>query len=229
MSEQYNTQQTIFAIFREEEQVDIVIRRLFCQGVPRDYISAIGKKFQSQALISGFIPKRDVILSGIGKGEIFNSLFRPCFSLLNNVGIQFIPFVGSVVIAGPISRVLLETGKTTSESPRFDLQCALVPLGTPADKVKLYQTRLEEGDYLIIVEVPSDRTAVFQLILEGSGGEIIHISDCELSQPSYISFERPQNFPAKMPSHLLEKTHSTFIKCHAEGQNEVRSKTKLNV
>lgn len=229
MFEKYKAQKTISAIFREEEQVDSVIRRLFCQGVPRDYISAIGKKFQSQTLISGFIPKRDVILSGIGKGEIFNSLFRPCFSLLNNVGIQHIPFVGSVVIAGPISMAMLDTNKTTSERSTLDLAGVLAPLGTPEDKVKLYQTRLGEGDYLIMVEVPGDRSAVFQLIIEGSGGETVHISDRGLSWSSYVSLEQSQNFPAKMPSHLSEKTHSTFIKCNAEGQNEVRLKTKSNV
>jgi hypothetical protein len=213
MSEQYKAQKTISAIFREEEQVDTVIRRLLYQDVPRDRISAIGKKFQSQDRVSGFIPKRNLTLESFGKGEIFNSLFRPCFNLLTDIGIQHISCVGSVVIAGPISAVLLDTSSdTASQGGRSGLVSTLAALGTPEGKAELYQNRLETGEYLVMVEVPAARSAVFQLIMEGSGGENMHVNDRALSQLCSVLPNQPENFPSRIYAHFSEEAQSNFIK-----------------
>ena len=97
MSEEYNPQRTITAVFQQENQIDSVIRRLIDRGVPRDYISVMGRNFSSQTRISGFITKKDVILDGLRNGAIFGSLFGSFLSLLTGVGVLLVPFVGSIV------------------------------------------------------------------------------------------------------------------------------------
>ena len=62
MPEEYQAERTISAVFKEEKQIDNVIRRLLDRNVPKDNISVMGRNFQSETRISGFITKRDVIL-----------------------------------------------------------------------------------------------------------------------------------------------------------------------
>lgn len=110
MPEVYQAERTISAAFKEQKQIDDVIRRLLDRGVPRDNISVLGRNFQSETRIAGFITKKDVILGGLKSGAIFGSLFGSFLSLLTGVGVLFIPFVGPIVAAGPISAVLLGGG-----------------------------------------------------------------------------------------------------------------------
>ena len=107
MSETYQAERTISSIFKEQKQIDDVIHRLLDRGVSSDYISVLGRNFQSETRIAGFITKRDVILGGLRTGAIFGSLFGSFLSLLTGVGVLFIPFVGPIVAAGPIGAILL--------------------------------------------------------------------------------------------------------------------------
>ncbi len=45
MPEVYKAERTISAVFKEQKQIDHVIRRLLDRGVPRDRISVHGQKF----------------------------------------------------------------------------------------------------------------------------------------------------------------------------------------
>ena len=58
MADEYKAERTVSAVFKEQEQLDNVVRRLMERGVPQDHISVMGKNFQSQTRIAGFIEKR---------------------------------------------------------------------------------------------------------------------------------------------------------------------------
>jgi hypothetical protein len=58
MVETQSAERTITAVFTEESQVDDTVRRLLNRGVDRDRISVMGRNFQSQTRISGFITKK---------------------------------------------------------------------------------------------------------------------------------------------------------------------------
>lgn len=45
MPEVYKAERTISAVFKEQKQIDDVIRRLLDRGVPRDRISVMGRNF----------------------------------------------------------------------------------------------------------------------------------------------------------------------------------------
>lgn len=70
MVETYTAERTVTAVFQKEEQIDGVVRRLLDRGVSREHISVMGRNFQSQTRISGFISKRDVILGGLRTGAV---------------------------------------------------------------------------------------------------------------------------------------------------------------
>ncbi|MBD2663580.1 hypothetical protein B6N60_01551 [Richelia sinica FACHB-800] len=223
MPEVYQAERTISAIFKEQKQVDDVIRRLLDRGVPRDHISVMGRNFQSETRIAGFISKRDVILGGLRTGAIFGSLFGSFLSLLTGVGVLFIPFVGPIVAAGPISALLLGAASgAIAGSAGAGLVSVFTALGMPEDKATVYQTRLEAGEFILMAEVPSDRAGEFQLLLESAGAEEINTLDQPLAHPCPGPCNSPEDLSPEVRSHLSPEAQTTFINCY----NTVLNQTK---
>jgi cation transport regulator ChaB len=219
--EVYQAERTISATFKEQKQVDDVIRRLLDRGVPRDHISVMGRNFQSETRIAGFITKRDVILGGLRTGAIFGSLFGSFLSLLTGVGVLFIPFVGPLVAAGPISAILLGAASgAIAGSAGAGLVSVLTTLGMPEDKAAIYQTRLQAGEFLLMAEVPSNRAGEFQLLLESAGGEEIHTLDKALARPCKGPCNSPEDLSPEVRVHLSEEAERTFIERYNSVLNE---------
>lgn len=205
-------ERTISAIFKEQSQVDNVIRRLLDRGITQDNISVLGKNFRSETKIAGFITKKDVILGGLTQGGIFGSLFGSILGLLTEVGVLFIPFVGPVVAAGPIGAALLGavTGALAG-SAGGGLASALIALGMPEDKAAIYQTRIEAGEFLVVVEVPADKSGEIQLLLESAGGEGISITERTLPRKRIGQLQSPSDLSPEVRTHLSEDAQKKFI------------------
>ncbi|MFP4297433.1 MAG: ChaB family protein [Spirulinaceae cyanobacterium] len=209
----YQAERTISAVFKQQQEVDNVVRRLLDRDVPQDHISVLGRNFESQTRISGFITKRDVILGGLRTGALFGSLFGSLLSLLTGVGVLFIPFVGSVVAAGPIGAVLLgaATGALAG-SAGAGLASALSTLGMPEDKATVYETRLKAGEFLVMAEVPANRSGELQMLVESAGGEEVHVSDMTLPRPCPGRCGSPDDLSPEIRTHLSEDAQQAFIK-----------------
>ncbi|WP_313933821.1 MULTISPECIES: ChaB family protein [unclassified Calothrix] len=208
----YTAERTISSVFKEQKQVDDVIRRLLDRGVPRDHISVLGRNFQSETRIAGFITKKDVILGGLRTGAIFGSLFGSFLSLLTGVGVLFIPFVGPIVAAGPISAVLLGAASgAIAASAGAGLVSVLTTLGMPEDKATVYQTRLQAGEFVLMAEVPSDRAGEFQLLLESAGAEEVHTVDKIFARPCPGPCNKPEDLSPEVRSHLSADAQRTFM------------------
>jgi cation transport regulator ChaB len=227
MTEEYQAQKTITAIFQQENQVDNVIKRLLDRGVPRDHLSVMGRDFQSQTRISGFISKKDVILGGLRNGAIFGSLFGSLLSLLTGVGVLFIPFVGTVVAAGPLSALLLgaATGAIAGGAGA-GLASVLTTWGMPEDKATVYETRLKAGEFIVMAEVPADQSGEFRLLIENAGGQEIHVADNTLPHPCPGRCNSPEDLSLEVRAHLSEDAQQTFIERYNAVFDETQDETK---
>lgn len=222
MSNEYRAERTISAVFQEQSQVEQLTKRLLDRGVPSDHISVMGQNFQTETRISGFITKRDVILGGLRSGAIFGSFFGTLFSLLTGVGVLFVPFVGPVVAAGPIGAVLLGAASgALAGSAGAGLVSVLTTLGMSEERAAIYQTRLKAGEFVVMAEVPADKTGEFQLMLEGLGGEEVHISGSTLPRACSGECESADDLSPEIRSHLSEDAQKVFIGRY----NSVLSKT----
>ncbi|MEL7086732.1 MAG: ChaB family protein [Cyanobacteria bacterium J06597_1] len=212
MSSEYRAERTVSAVFQEQSQVEQLTKRLLDRGVPSDHISVMGQNFQTETRISGFITKRDVILGGLRSGAIFGSFFGTLFSLLSGVGVLFVPFVGPVVAAGPIGAALLGAASgALAGSAGAGLVSVFTALGMPEEKAAVYQTRLKAGEFVVMAEVPADKTGEFQLMLEGLGGEEVHINNNTLPRACSGECESAENLSPEIRSHLSEDAQSMFI------------------
>lgn len=205
-------EKTVSAIFKEREQIDGVVRRLLDRGISRDDISVVGKNFHSETKIAGFITKKDVIFGGLRQGAIFGSLFGSALALLTGVGVLFVPFVGTVVAAGPLGAALLGAASgAIAGSAGAGLVSALVTLGMPEEKAAVYQTRIEAGDFMVAVEVPADKSGEIQLLLESTGGEEIHTNETALPRARSGQIEDPSHLSPEIRSHLSEDAQRLYI------------------
>lgn len=208
----YTAERTISAVFKQEEQIDSVIKRLLDRGVSRDHISLMGNNFKSETRIPGFITKKDVILGGLRNGAIFGSLFGSFLGLLSGVGVLFIPFVGSVVAAGPIGAALLGAASgAIAGSAGAGLASFLTTLGMSEEKAAIYETRLQAGEFIIMAEVPADKSEEIQLLLESAGGEEIHTSEMTLPRPCPGRCNGTEDLSPEVRSHLSEEAQKVFI------------------
>ena len=182
MSEQYNAECTITAVYKTEQQVDQAVRRLLDEGVSQEYISVMGRDFESHTRIAGFISKRDIVLGGLRTGALFGSLFGSLLGLLTGIGVLFVPFVGSIVAAGPIGSTLLGAASgALAGSAGAGLASILATLGMARDKATIYETRLKAGDFLVMAEVPTTRSVEIQHLMENTGGEEAHVTHAALT------------------------------------------------
>lgn len=205
-------EKTVSAIFKERDQIDGVVRRLLDRGISRDDISVVGKNFHSETKIAGFITKKDVIFGGLRQGAIFGSLFGSALALLTGVGVLFVPFVGTVVAAGPLGAALLGAASgAIAGSAGAGLVSALVTLGMPEEKAAVYQTRIEAGDFMVAVEVPADKSGEIQLLLESAGGEEIHTNETALPRGRSGQIEDPSHLSPEIRSHLSEDAQRLYI------------------
>jgi cation transport regulator ChaB len=227
MADEYKAERTVSAVFKEQEQLDNVVRRLMDRGVPQDHISVMGKNFQSQTRIAGFISKRDVIFGGLRSGALFGSLFGSFLGLLTGVGVLFIPFVGTVVAAGPLGALLLGAASgALAGSAGAGLVSALVALGMPEDKAAIYQTRIEAGEFLVMAEVPADRSGEFQLLLESAGGQEVHTSETTLPRACPGKCNDVSELSPEVRSHLSEDAQKTFIERYNAEYDKTEDPTK---
>lgn len=221
MQEEYKADRTISAVFKEQKQVDDVIRRLLDRGVSRDHISVMGQNFQSETRISGFLTKRDVILGGLRSGAVFGSLFGSLLGLLTGVGVLFIPFVGPIVAAGPIGALLLgATSGALAGSAGAGLVSVLVAIGLPEEKAAIYQTRIQAGEFVLMAEVPSDRSGEIQLLVKSAGGQEIHTVEQSLPKACSGLCEGVEGLSPEVRNHLSENAQKDFVEKYNEVYRE---------
>lgn len=212
MPENYTAERTISGMFKNEQQVNQVLQQLVDQGVSRDHISVLGRNFQSETRIAGFITKRDVILGGLRQGAIFGSLFGSLLGLLSGVGVLFIPFIGTVVAAGPIGGVLLGAASgALAGGAGAGLASALSTLGMPEDKAAVYQTRIQAGEFLVMAEVPADRADAIQSPMQNAGGEELHVNESPLPRATSGRISDIEHLAPEVRSHLSPEAQQAYI------------------
>lgn len=123
--------------------------------------------------------------------------------------------------AGPIGAVLLGAASgAIAGSAGVRLVSVLTTLGMPKNKAAIYQTRLQAGEFLVMAEVPSDRTGKFQLLLESAGGEEIHPIEKTFARSCSGQCNSLEDLSPEVRAHLSDEAQSTFIKRYNAVLNE---------
>jgi len=219
-------QKCVSATFKEEKKLQDAVQRLLNRGVPKDNISIIGRNFQSEARITGFLTKKDVIVDGLTTGAIYGSLFGSALGLLTGIGVLFVPFLGAVVAAGPLGAALLgATSGALYGALGAGLGSALMSLGMPQDKAAIYQTRVQAGEFLLVVEVPEEKSGEIFLLLQSAGGEEVAITDMSIPQQPEGELATQEQISPEIKADLSEEAQQTFVEAYNQSLSESKEKT----
>jgi hypothetical protein len=211
----------VSAAFKDEKKLQDAVQRLLDRGVPKERISIIGRNFQSEARITGFLTKKDVILDGLASGALYGSLFGSVLSLLTGVGVLFIPFLGAVVAAGPLGAALLgATSGALYGALGAGLGSVLISLGMPQDKAAIYQTRVQAGEFLLVVEVPEEKSGEIFLLLQSAGGEEVATTDMQIPHEPEGKLTGSDQLSPEMKADLSEEAQQAFVETYNQSLNE---------
>jgi len=216
---------SVSAIFKDEKKMQEVVERLIDRSVPKDHISMIGRDFHTETRISGFVTKQDVILDGLATGAIFGSLFGSLLALLTGVGVLFIPFLGTVVAAGPLGAALLgAAGGALYGSLGAGIGSALIAMGMPEDKAAIYETRLKTGEFLLVAEVPQEQADEVVSLLESAGAEEVAITDMKIPRQPKGELADDELISPEIRANLSDDAQKTFVDTYNRSFREANGK-----
>ena len=122
-----------------------------------------------------------------------------------------------MVAAGPIGALLLgATSGALAGSAGAGLASALATIGFPEEKAAIYQTRIQAGEFVLMAEVPMDRTGEIQLLLESAGGKEVHITDSALPHACEGLCEGVDKISPEVRNHLSEAAQKDFVEKYNE-------------
>ena len=209
---QQQADRCVSAVFKEHDDIDKVVRQLIDKGVPKENISMMGRNFKSESRIKGFITRKNLILGGLKEGAIFGSIFGSFLGLLTEVGMLFVPFVGPVVAAGPLGAAVLGAASgALAGSAGAGIGSALLSLGLPKDKAAVYETRMQAGEFLMVVEVPAETTEEVTQLLESAGGEEIHTSEMKIPRQPSGELESKEHLSPELKADMSEYAQDTYV------------------
>lgn len=211
-SDSAQTLKCVSAVFKQEDDTQKVVQQLIDKDISKDHISLIGRNFQTQTKISGFITKKDLILDGLASGALYGSLFGSLLGLLTGVGVLFIPFVGTVAAAGPLGAALLGIGEgALFGALGAGLGSALISLGMPQDKAAIYQTRIQAGEFLLVAEVAPEMADEIASLLESAGGEEIATTDMTIPKEKEGEMAGHHEISPEMKGDMSEDAQKEYV------------------
>lgn len=147
---------TVVGTFLTHVEAENAVRELQKSDFNMHKISIIGKDYQTNEHVRGFLTWKDTAGAGATEAGYMGAFIGGLFGILTGAGILFIPGVGSVVVAGQIVGVLAAwiEGMVlggVGAAIAGGLIGALVGLGIPKEQALNYETQIKAGQFLVLV------------------------------------------------------------------------------
>ncbi len=142
--------------FSSRNDLEYALRELRDAGFDMNKVSAIARNNDTGNKLAGVETTEHVgnqADEGASTGALTGGVFGGITGLLVGLGSLAVPGVGPILLAGEIATTLVTTvagagiGAATG-----GLLGALVGLGIPEEQAKVYNQRIERGDYLLVLD-----------------------------------------------------------------------------
>jgi hypothetical protein len=154
------------ALYDQHTQADDGVKALQRAGFDMKKISIIGKDYQTEEHVIGFLNAGD-------RAKIFGkygAYWGGLMGVLFGSALMFIPVLGHIVILGPLAAMLfgglqgaVVVGGVSA------LAGALLSIGIPKDSVLRYETALKANKFILMVHGDSQEISRAQEVLKSSG------------------------------------------------------------
>ncbi|WP_151733941.1 general stress protein [Paenibacillus tengchongensis] len=145
----------IVGVFASEQEATRAIEELQSRGVPTDEISVITRDRDDMRNISE--DTGTLAPEGVATGAATGGVVGGVAGLLAGIGALAIPGIGPILAAGPIVATL--TGAAIGAGAG-GLVGGLIGLGIPEDEAREYESFVDRGDILVLVEESGNGRAI---------------------------------------------------------------------
>ncbi|MFK4301580.1 putative membrane protein [Paenibacillus sp. RC254] len=153
----YN-EKKIVGVFDTEQEASHAIGQLQSRGIPSSEISVITRDRDELRTISEETGTKAP--EGVATGAATGGVVGGVAGLLAGIGALAIPGIGPIVAAGPIAATL--TGAAVGAGAG-GLVGGLVGLGIPEDDARQYETYVDQGKILVLVDSADHRRDVYDI------------------------------------------------------------------
>lgn len=145
--------------FSNHQEAKVALHELRDNGFNMDQISIIGNHVDHNSDLAGAKESKHIsdldnkAGAGAATGAASGGAVGGLTGLLVGLGLVAIPGIGPIMLAGAIATTLATTltGGAIGAAAG-GLIGALVGLGIPKDRAKVYSDRVDQGDYLVMVD-----------------------------------------------------------------------------
>jgi uncharacterized membrane protein len=168
---------TIVGHFPSHTEAERAVLELQKAGFDMQKLSIVGKDYQTNEHVRGFLTWQDTAKVGAAGGGYWGSFVGGLFGILAGAGVLFIPGMAPLVIAGPITGVLAGWLEGTlvggiGAATIGGLAGALGGLGIPKNEVLKYETKIQAGEFIILVTGSDEDVAQAQQMLDKISREV---------------------------------------------------------
>jgi len=157
--------------FSHRRDAEAALHDLRDAGFPMSQISVVGKDAHGEANLSGAnVADRTKTDEGAKAGAATGGALGGLGGLLVGLGALAIPGIGPVLAGGALATALATTAAGGAiGAAAGGVTGALVGLGIPDDRARLYNDRVNRGDYLVMVDGTEDEIRRAEPILSRHG------------------------------------------------------------
>ncbi len=159
-------EQSTIGVYETMAQAEAAVQKLSSGGFPIDHVSVVAQNLQSEKEIHGYVTAGDVAKTGAATGAWVGGLF----GLLVGAAFLWIPGIGPILAAGPLSLALLGGVEgAAAGAVGGGILGGLIGWGVSKEHILKYEEQLKGGKYLVIAHGTADDVARAQSILQGTG------------------------------------------------------------
>ncbi|BAZ30351.1 signal transduction histidine kinase LytS [Cylindrospermum sp. NIES-4074] len=168
-------------VFPNRRDAEHALHELRDSGFPMDRVSVIARDADHKDDIAG-TPVREKVGDkadeGAKVGAISGGALGGLTGLLIGLGTLAIPGVGPIMLAGATATTLATTlAGAGIGAAAGSLIGALIGLGIPEERARVYNERVQRGEYLVIIDGTDEEIARAQTILQRRGIEEYGVYD----------------------------------------------------
>jgi uncharacterized membrane protein len=161
-----NSPDIAVALYDQHTQAESAVKALQRAGFDIKKISIIGKDYESEEQVVGFLNAGD-------RARIFGkygAFWGGLMGVLFGSALLFVPILGHVVILGPLAAMLFSGIEGAVVAGGLSaLAGALMSIGIPKDSVLRYETALKANKFVLMLHGDSQEIARAQDVLKSSG------------------------------------------------------------
>ncbi|AFZ23999.1 hypothetical protein Cylst_1728 [Cylindrospermum stagnale PCC 7417] len=168
-------------VFPHRRDAEEALHELRDSGFPMDRVSVIARDAEHKGDLAGTAVQEkvgDKADEGAKVGAVSGGALGGLTGLLVGLGTLAIPGIGPIMLAGAAATTIATTlAGAGLGAVAGSLIGALIGLGIPEERAKVYNERVQRGDYLVIIDGTDAEVATAQAILHRRGVEEFGIYD----------------------------------------------------